>query len=377
MEAGFRFFIPDAEFAEYYAAQDARKWATSDPEARFTGVLLYTTVSGAPVSVAKFLNGRMLDEAFLFDKSRSQHENLKKMVALLGRIYMARVPKAETRGVRENNLIEEVVCVGYAVTKKPEFPDWDRDLTPNPGERVPVGDNGGGAGSEGIFGSGGSGGGNSGDDSSSKLQKKLERYRLNPNISTNDPEVLVLLDKMDADCMGAALIGALNADITIRTGYFGGGSEMIPRTYTIDGRILFQDFEIRIGTEFDDIVLLEELLHVYQYLGHAEMDDARMNREVEAKLGWYMYRQRANNMKGVERKLGGVEGVKKFSNLSNFIMEDNMHGQVYLDAYDAAVKSLQTISAYRNEERYPFNPGKKNLEDLMKLMLDCMKKIRI
>lgn len=190
MEAGFRFFIPDAEFAEYYAAQDARKWATSDPEARFTGVLLYTTVSGAPVSVAKLLNGRMLDEAFLFDKSRSQHENLKKMVALLGRIYMARVPKAETRGVRENNLIEEVVCVGYAVTKKPEFPDWDRDLTPNPGERVPVGDNGGGAGSEGIFGSGGSGGGNSGDDSSSKLQKKLERYRLNPNISTNDPEVL-------------------------------------------------------------------------------------------------------------------------------------------------------------------------------------------
>lgn len=124
-------------------------------------------------------------------------------------------------------------------------------------------------------------------------------------------------------------------------------------------------------------MLLEELLHVYQYLGHAEMDDARMNREVEAKLGWYMYRQRVNNMKGVERKLGGVEGVKKFSNLSNFIMEDNMHGQVYLDAYDAAVKSLQTISAYRNEERYPFDPGKKNLEDLMKLMLDCMKKIRI
>lgn len=70
----------------------------SDAGTGFSGLVLYTLLSGCPVSIGKFSDGVLTGSASLWDDSRTREETVDEMVELLQGIYVARVrPRASTR----------------------------------------------------------------------------------------------------------------------------------------------------------------------------------------------------------------------------------------------------------------------------------------
>lgn len=83
-----RFLIPEANDV------------ASDAGTGFSGLVLYTLLSGCPVSIGKFSDGVLTGSASLWDDSRTREETVDEMVELLQGIYVARVrPRASTRAI--------------------------------------------------------------------------------------------------------------------------------------------------------------------------------------------------------------------------------------------------------------------------------------
>lgn len=335
-----RFFIPDENLL---------------PEARFSGLVLYTMLSGHPVSVGRFSDGVLSDTAFLWD------EGADKMEGLLRNIYVARIrSRAATRGIYDDNKIDAVEVVGV----KPIKINWDW----KPNLRVPPKDFefqsndalGGGSG-----GSGGSGNGN-GSNGSSRAS-----YMRNSKITIWDKNVKDVLDSLYRDCMGQLLINSIRSSVSIQSGYFGASTtnpEIIDFPY--GGRFVSQ-YIVQIGSRCDPVSIMEELMHVYQGLGSIEFAEARINNEVEAKLAWYMYMKRNNGKMNFESALGGREGVSCFDDLYKYVLDNDLNNPGFFEAYENAVDALRTIRAYKDEKRYPFDPGKMNVNKLLELLRDC------
>ena len=78
----------------------------------FSGTALFTTLSGQPVSVGKFVCGTLVAEASLYDDTRSVEENVGLLAELLPDIYVARLRKQPlTRGTKGKNK-EDTAAIG-------------------------------------------------------------------------------------------------------------------------------------------------------------------------------------------------------------------------------------------------------------------------
>ena len=345
-----RFFIPDAGCGE------------SDAGNGFSGLVLYTMLSGCPVSVGKFSGGVLSESASLWDDSRTIEENVDKIIGLLPDICVARVrPRSVTRGIDGNNLIEDVVIVGHGpinvfddlISMGPAIPPIEP-----PFGGIDFGGNSGG------------GGGNSDSGGSSGAS-----YPKNPKITMDKPTVRAVLDSLYNDCMGQLLINAIGKSVTITSGYFG-GSRVMPVVYDLPTGPLITGYNVEIGFRCDPLSVMEELMHVYQYqrLGIVDFQDAKMNNEVEAKLAWYMYRGRTGSKISIGNALGGNKGIFYFDRMNDFVLNNDLENPAFAEIYENVVGVLRTVGAYRNEDRYPFDPGKMNVENLLELLKDCINK---
>lgn len=121
-----------------------------------------------------------------------------------------------------------------------------------------------------------------------------------------------------------------------------------------------------------DITLLEELIHVHQYEGKRAsiVHEYKLNLEVEARVGWYLYRERNNNMNVNELApyLGGKHGISAFDSLGKFYQEKDLGNWEFYSMYMNAVSCLR--SAY-TEEAYPFSEEYMNFSILDELMKNC------
>lgn len=344
-----RFFIPDAGCGE------------SDAGNGFSGLVLYTMLSGCPVSVGKFSGGVLSESASLWDDSRTWDEIVGEMAGLLRNVYVARVlPRVSTRAID----IPAVEIVGQRVIVVNI-----RSLLNNiiPPVEPPFGgiDFGGNSG-----GNSGGGGGNSDSGGSSGAS-----YPKNPKITMDKPTVRAVLDSLYNDCMGQLLINAIGKSVTITSGYFG-GSSVRPVVYDLPTGPLITNYNVEMGYRCDPLSVMEELMHVYQYqrLGIVDFQDAKMNNEVEAKLAWYMYLERTGSKISIGKALGGDEGQDCFNIMRDCVLQNDLASPAFIDAYESAVGALRTVGAYRNEDRYPFDPGKMNAENLLELLKDCINK---
>ena len=336
-----RFFIPDVN------------GAASDAGAGFSGLVLYTMLSGCPVRVGKFSDGVLSGSASLWDDSRTWDEIVGEMTGLLRNVYVARVrPRAATRGIDGNNLIDDVVIVGRGPINV--FDDLISMGPAIPPLEPPFG---------GIdFGGGGGGSGGSSD----------APYPKNSKITTDKPIVRAVLDSLNNDCMGQLLINAIGKSVTITSGYFG-GSRVMPVVYDLPTGPLITGYNVEMGCRCDPVSVMEELMHVYQGVGTADYHDAAMNNEVEAKLAWYMYLERTGSKIRIGNALGGDEGQDCFNKMRDCVLQNDLASPAFTDAYVNAVGALRTVGVYRNEDRYPFDPEKMNCGKLLELMKDCLK----
>ncbi len=327
------FYVPDSTYAAARPLQTAELCETllsCAEKASFTGLALYTRTDGTPIAAQRYDEGLAGAGAFLFDERYSDSENLERLRTLVGSIKLWRCSQTFTRGVGDINLIEPVPIYGQRpipiiVIDIPPTPAVNEGVT----EFTPL-----------FPESGGGPGGTSGADVNGNT-----KFHANPNLRTKDPAVLKLLDKFMEDCMGRTLIENLNYTIEIEKG----------TQNSFSNKTVFPKITLMQNPEkqnIHDIILLEELLHAYQYqLKGWDLYACEMNCEIEAKLGWYMYRLRNGNADGLEKQLGGnySQSFKRMAAVFRANAINTEIGlQIFEDGYFQAYSDLRNIKSYRN-----------------------------
>ena len=352
----------------------------------FSGTALFTTLSGQPVSVGKFVCGTLVAEASLYDDTRSVEENVGLLAELLPDIYVARLRKQPlTRGTKGKNKedtaaignhygIVPVEIVGQAPVKvpgtnagsgptgsaiyiEPIFPDVHGG--PKPPSIMTMNH---------LFrGSEGRPTGDDGDSDDGEIP-----YPNNPHIEA-DEETRMILDSIYMDCMGQILVNAINTRVPIVREPDRTGCTLISITDTYSSGRQEISHRILAGPGVTSIALMEELMHIYQGAGTPAFNEAKLNKEIEAKLTWYIYMMKNDIRMPAEKYLGGVNGDMCFYNMHECILSNDWEKPAFSWFYESAAESLRSMRAYRSEPNYPFDPDNMDISCLLKLLQDCLK----
>ncbi len=344
-------YVADAEFAAWCAGRPRSEWIDGKAKNGFTGIVLYTTLSGRIVAAGRYDYGRLEGSVFFGDYASNREGALIRFSDLLGITCIARGRAAQaTRGVNDDNQIQEVIILGPKKEVDPfEGLDWEPNVRPILGDE------------DGCRGGGG-GGGISGGSTTSPCEK----------LYTNDSEVVAILNDLNKDCMGATLLRTLKPYVTVVPRAISGSECKTTIEYSFEGdQIKHQKFTLKLGTVLKDIALFEELIHIYQYTGRMNGPEDRLNIEIEAKLGWYMYRDRVGNFDDLSKALGGKRGADAFYQLSKCYRAKDFGSAEFYEAYSAAASALQRGGAYSDGSKYMFDPNACNFPNLEKLMENC------
>lgn len=362
-----RYIMPARSMRSAYPDYDYDALLNSRPKTNFTGVSLYTDLNGWPMCVAYYYEGDLLFDAFLFDKTHTLEENIEQLYNLIDDLTVARCSQVTTRGTETNQddgelkdggKIEEVVCIG----KKPDKEGYE-DLfpTPNLGNPVhydeffqdPTGGGGGGS-------SSGNSGDGDGENNTSDHNSKIE-YEDKETKELIEP----LLDSISQDCMGKTLLDALDG-VTIKIG--------ADQDQFINNTIFLEDDETY---GYRDYVLMEELIHCYQrqYHGADAINSKTLNYEIEAKVGWYIYKldehgksRLTQNQKkrafGYRSAQGAVDGMVQL------YLHNQSSTDVFRELYMILGDGLQQLDSYSElSKSYSFEDM--NLDTLELLRKDC------
>ncbi len=371
---------PDKEhssvYIRYYVPHEYYEWAhdpevydellNSLPKQDFTGLSLYTTLGGDPVCVARYEEGRLEACGFLYEKGRTVEENAEVMTEILDGLRVGRTAKSGvSRGTETNDgyPIEEVVVIG--VRPKPEqkkdeadpFEDWHVLPVPNM-------DGGGSSGGGGGGGSGtGSGEGNGDDNGNSESSEKS--YEYNEKIKYEDEEtVKPLLDSIFQDCMGSTLIESLG-DVTIET-------NAGKYSYDYETNTIQLKYDLVHG--YQDYLFLEELIHAYQFQNQTNAIQRALNNEVEAKVGWLLYRERKNNPLSAElmkQAFGIVQVQNAFVYLSQYYSLGVSHtNEHYVNRYNIAIGGIGVHPSYYGYQTDD-SVNAMEFKVLIELMINC------
>lgn len=278
-----RYVMPARSMRSAYPDYDYDALLNSCPKTDFTGVSLYTDLNGWPMCMAYYYEGELLFDAFLFDKAHTLEENIERLYNLIDDLTVARCSQATTRAQQESPdlenqgiLIDEVICIGKRPQKEEPNPEIEFDNEgdmPNPINYENASDLADGGG---------------GTSSNSNSENNSSEHNENIKFEDEETEEVVepLLDSISQDCMGKTLLDALDG-VTIKTGTGRNGYDSETNTIELNHHNKYG---------YRDYVLLEELTHCYQRNRYGDMYvSKRLNAEIEAKVGWFLYRQRNPN----------------------------------------------------------------------------------
>ena len=275
-----RYLMPARSMIRAYPDYDYDALLNSRPKTDFSGISLYTDLNGWPMCVAYYYEGEWLCDAFIFDKAHTLEENIERLYDLLGDITVAKCSNTQTRAQQEGPTVD-----GGEIEDVIILPDWELHLrellseinfTHPDMETEPKPTTDGGGGSPTSSSSSGKG-----EDNSSKHNEDI-KYEDEETKEIIEP----LLDSISQDCMGKTLLDALDG-VTIKTGTGRNGYDSETNTIELSHHNKYG---------YRDYVLLEELTHCYQRNRYGDMYvSKRLNAEIEAKVGWFLYRQRNPN----------------------------------------------------------------------------------
>lgn len=321
---------------------------------RFSGIVFYTTLSGFPVAVAEFVDGKIQIYAWLNDDRYTFEENWARMRKLGGDMRIALLKDTATRGVNDDNKIPSVEIVGIRPVKPPTL-SFDSLVIPWDGPDLPDVE----PRSDGFGGGGSSGSGSV--------------VSINPNLVATDSEVERMVDSLALDCMGRRLIESIDRKIEIRV--VPGDGCRYHRT-TNGEKILEESIEI--GKDAPVVGLAEELIHAYQNRNLYWKSNRALNNEIEAKIGWVLYLRRiGENLDDYAEYLGNRHGVFAFEIFCeaydwDVISLSEPGNMVFMDVYYGIKDALRMPgSPYANPVQYPFLDSSANFANLVELMADC------
>ena len=368
--AYIRYYVPHEYYEWSHDPEVYDQLLNSLPKGDFTGLSLYTTLSGDPVCVARYSRGRLKEYGFLYDKAYSLEENVAIMRRILKGLKIGRAVVSVSRGNTDNSggdptidggIIEEVPI--YPPKSDPlddgEFPDEEEwAVLPIPGM--------GSGGSGGLGGAPGGGGGTSSDDDE-EYPNGTKSSKYNEHITYEDEEILEpLLDSIAKDCMGGTLLEGLG-NVTIVTNsdrnYYNSEKNTI---YLINHPVY----------GYRDYVFLEELIHAYQSQNREDAAGRVLDNEIEAKVGWLLYKQRVNtplSQQQQKKAFKSLETSDAFYLLATYhqirLPYNNDH---FIFQYTMAARGLVDIGGYQHlAENYNWNNIKVDFSILTVLMINC------
>lgn len=348
---------PDKEhssvYIRYYVPHEYYEWShdpevydqllNSLPKQDFTGLSLYTTLSGDPVCVARYERGCLREYGFLYDKGHTTAANAAIIRDILNGLKVGRVVQNITSRGGVDNSDDSPVIDGGVIDVVPIYPDPDDDddsqnEPPQEEEWVlPIPDMGSG-GSGGLGGAPGGGIGN-GSSEGGENPDGTKSSKYNENITYEDEEIIEpLLDSIAKDCMGGTLLEGLG-DVTIVT-----NSDR--NHYNANTKTIYLKYNSVYG--YRDYVFLEELIHAYQFQNQPNASSRALNNEIEAKVGWLLYMERGHTtpVKGVIKSreiLGNLSLLAKYYQMG--LSNDN---EYFINQYDIILQDLQSRDEYGN-----------------------------
>ncbi len=364
-----RYYVPHEYYEWSHDPEVYDELLNSLPKGDFTGLSLYTTLSGDPVCVARYDRGYLKEYAFLFDSEHTTEERVAMMNTILNGLKVGRVsrnPISRANGEidsedppQDGGEIKEVVIVGV----KPQQPE-DQNDEPDKDEQVhllPIirGDS-----NNEKPGMGGGNGGNSSSDNGDQ-QQGSEKSKYNDKITYEDAEIVEpLLDSIAKDCMGGTLLDGLG-DVTIVT-----NSDR--NSYNSETNTIYLKNDPAYG--FRDYVFLEELIHAYQFQNQDYVNDRLLDNEIEAKVGWLLYKERRTE--GLTNELLNRAFGKPQAQNAVFSLADSFYYGIppttnfFIENYYIFAVSLHLLPAYEN---YSFlgNESSRRFETLVMLMINC------
>lgn len=395
------YYIPDPDESRSPVDDPAAGLLNSLPKPGFSGRILYTSLAGFPVAAAKYGDGELLDHAFLFEETDSLSilrsiEHYNRLVADIRVSPVRENGYDETRSNPNDGTTEETTdemingeeigeVVVVASPKRPKLDitpdiDWKNFRPTDPVGLVPPGRPGAGP------------GGNSGKDNSDSDDSNKDGYSKNPNIRVYDDVTQELLDELYDDCMGQTLLKSIkNVSIYIDdipqadldqyhqhdidlTKYLGNNCTVpFYKDNSLESvKIFFADGGAK-GRK-RGYVLMEELIHAYQHqaLSRDDYNNQRLNNEIEAKVGWFLYQDRryegiCHTQVDYDRQLG-TGGTPIFQILSIYVKYPE---EIPSRLYEQAIQALRTIETY-SSEKYPESEKARNFDLLLDLMKNCL-----
>ena len=164
--------------------------------------------------------------------------------------------------------------------------------------------------------------------------------------------------------MGKTLLAALDG-VTIKIG--ANQDQFIKNT-------IFLENDKTYG--YRDYVLMEELIHCYQRQIQGTNANLReLDNEIEAKVGWYLYKQyRAKknlNQQQLQQAFGLRKGQTAFESLALFYITDANNNDYYYNKYYLdAIETLRRLPSYKGMT-ISTDPNDRIFKTLQQLNADC------
>ena len=291
-------YIPTADYVGSYVNEygeiDCSAWGD------FSGVVLYTMLSGHHVAAYRYNDGILEGDSFLYNYDKSQGENTTDFLTVMNGLELFVLPaEEETRAslpshikyiiveVKEDNTIISHQYLLLGNNNQDDFYNNDTTTTTGPIELVEPTI---------LPSTGGGGGGQTStttDAATRAYRKELTQSLFTTDSLTEDQiqEVGKMLEQIMQDCMGGELFNKLVKDSKFIKITF--NSEKISQ-YNYDSHSI-------ILKSYNSDTLLHEMFHAYQYsvLGNEEYNKADTNYEIEAQIARYNFLLRRSDVDGV------------------------------------------------------------------------------
>ena len=308
-------YIPDITFLSCYTSYAKDDLLTCEYIDWFTGVVLYSDLSGYHIAAYKYYDGQLVDSSFLYDKQKSQEENIADFMRVMGGVSLIIAPENnDTRAVATVDIPGGTyICCYDELTGKILWEYCNIDTIPivnttqtNYNSFIASG------GSSNIgFGSvdatvrpliptGGGGGGTTTTEKEKLTPEKFADKIIKNTLSPADSaQIHTMLTEILNDCMGQTLLQEIyDKGVKISITF---DSNQSNSKYIYYGDNLTSSSIIMCNNHTEGLV--HELFHYYQHYTYKynTFNSAEINTEVEAHLASVLYMSHVTNSSAQSR----------------------------------------------------------------------------
>lgn len=286
-------YIPDVDYLQTYRNVAHEEGINCAEWYEFSGVVMYTMLSGHYVAAYRYDGGTLTERAFLYDREQTSEENIADFCSVMEGVTLGVAVEQEgTRAIIPDIIWidpnSNVMYVYKYIGSYSHLTEYD-PLSPEDYEVVePEWENREGAG-------GGGGGSASTKDEEISIEKFTNRIVKNTLSPTDSAQLHTMLSEIIKDCMGKQLLSEIyNKSIPIEIRFVEPSIYQSNSQYKRSSNI-YNCGIFMVNDHSEGLV--HELFHFYQQL-HSDYDsftNAMVNYEIEAHLLALMYMSHTAN----------------------------------------------------------------------------------